>query len=53
MLVTVRDRVAALKAEGRSLEEIVAARPTAAFDAVWGRFVITPPLFIRLVHEGV
>jgi glyoxylase-like metal-dependent hydrolase (beta-lactamase superfamily II) len=53
MLVTVRDRVAGLKAEGRSLEEIVAARPTAAFDEVWGQFVITPALFTRLVHEGV
>lgn len=53
MLVTVRDKVAALKAQGRSLEEIVAARPTAAFDEVWGRFVITPALFARLVHEGV
>jgi glyoxylase-like metal-dependent hydrolase (beta-lactamase superfamily II) len=53
MLVTVRDRVAALKAQGRSLEEIVAARPTAAFDEVWGQFVITPALFTRLVHEGV
>lgn len=53
MLVEVRDRVAALKAQGRSLDEIVAARPTAAFDDVWGQFVITPALFTRLVHEGV
>ncbi len=53
MLVTVRDKVAALKGQGRSLEEIVAARPTAAFDDVWGRFVISPALFTRLVHEGV
>lgn len=53
MLVTVRDKVAALKAQGQTLEEIVAARPTAAFDEVWGQFVITPALFTRLVHEGV
>lgn len=53
MLVTVRDKVAALKAQGHSLDEIVAARPTAAFDDVWGRFVISPALFTRLVHEGV
>ena len=48
-----RDKVAALKAQGRSLEEIMAARPTAPFDEVWGQFVITPALFTRLVHEGV
>ena len=53
MLVTVRDTVAALKGQGHSLDEIVAARPTAAFDEVWGRFVISPALFTKLVHEGV
>jgi glyoxylase-like metal-dependent hydrolase (beta-lactamase superfamily II) len=53
MLVTVRDRVAKLKAGGRSLDEIVAARPTADFDEVWGGFAVTPKLFTRLVHEGV
>ena len=34
--------VAALKQQGRSLDEIVAARPTAAYDAKWGQFVIEP-----------
>jgi glyoxylase-like metal-dependent hydrolase (beta-lactamase superfamily II) len=53
MLVGVRDNVAALKKQGRSLEEIIIARPTAAFDAVWGNFVIDPPLFTKLVYEGV
>jgi glyoxylase-like metal-dependent hydrolase (beta-lactamase superfamily II) len=53
MLVAVRESVARLKAQGRSLEETVAARPTAAFDARWGQFVITPALFTRLVYEGV
>lgn len=53
MLVATRDKVAALKAQGRSLAEIVATRPTAAFDDDWGKFVITPALFTRLVHEGV
>jgi glyoxylase-like metal-dependent hydrolase (beta-lactamase superfamily II) len=53
MLVGIRDNVAALKRQGRSLDEIVAARPTAAWDAVWGRFVIEPALFTKLVYEGV
>src|SRR5262245_30175862 len=35
MLVTVRDRVARLIAEGKTLEEVVAAKPTAEFDATW------------------
>src|SRR5690349_10487330 len=53
MLVAVRENVARLKAQGRSLDEIVAARPTADFDPRWGQFVITPALFTRLVYEGV
>ncbi len=36
MLVTVRDRIAKLVKDGRSLEEVVAAKPTAEFDATWG-----------------
>jgi hypothetical protein len=45
--------VATLKKEGRSRDEIVAARPTAAFDAKWGNFVVDPGYFTRLVYEGV
>ena len=53
MLVAIRDNVAALKQEGRSRDEIVAAKPTAAFDAKWGNFVVDPGYFTRLVYEGV
>ena len=53
MLVGVRDNVTALKRQGRSVEETVAAVPTAAYDAKWGRFVIPPALITKLVHEGV
>jgi glyoxylase-like metal-dependent hydrolase (beta-lactamase superfamily II) len=53
MLVTIRRNVAVLKKQRNSLEAIIAAKPTAAFDDKWGRFVIDPPLFTRLVYEGV
>jgi len=53
MLVAIRGNVAALRAKGLSLEDTVKARPTAAFDAKWGQFVIDPALFTRLVYEGV
>ena len=33
MLATIRDNVAKLKRQGRSLDETIAAKPTAAFDA--------------------
>lgn len=53
MLVAIRENVAGLKKEGRSLDDIIAAKSTAAYDAKWGQFVITPALFTRLVYEGV
>jgi glyoxylase-like metal-dependent hydrolase (beta-lactamase superfamily II) len=53
MLVSVRDNVAKLKQQGRSLDEIVAAKPSARYDATWGKFVINPRFFARLVYEGV
>jgi glyoxylase-like metal-dependent hydrolase (beta-lactamase superfamily II) len=53
MLVAIRDNVARLKAQGRTRDESVAAKPTAAFDAQWGQFVIDPGFFTRLVYEGV
>jgi glyoxylase-like metal-dependent hydrolase (beta-lactamase superfamily II) len=53
MLVAIRDNVARLKKQGRTRDETVAAKPTAAFDAKWGQFVIDPGFFTRLVYEGV
>jgi glyoxylase-like metal-dependent hydrolase (beta-lactamase superfamily II) len=53
MLVAIRDNVAALKKQGRSREETVAAKPTSAFDAKFGNFVIDPGFFTRLVYQGV
>src|SRR5271156_2424297 len=53
MLVAIHDNVATLKMQGRSRDEAVAAKPTAAFDAKFGNWVIDPGFFTRLVYEGV
>lgn len=53
MLVAIRKNVAALKKQGRTLEETIAAKPTAAYDAKWGQFLITPAHFTQLVYQGV
>jgi glyoxylase-like metal-dependent hydrolase (beta-lactamase superfamily II) len=53
MLVVIRDKVAALKRQGRSLQETIAADATAAYDAKWGQFAVDPALFTQLVYEGV
>lgn len=53
MLVTVRNNVAALKSQGKSRDEIIAARPTAAFDAKWGNFVFNGSQFTKMVYDGL
>jgi hypothetical protein len=53
MLVTIREKVSALKEQGKSLDEVVAAAPTSAYDAKWGGFVIDAKTFTTLVYAGV
>jgi len=53
MLVAIRDNIATLKQQGRSLADTIAAKPTAIFDAKRGQFVITADFFTRLAYEGV
>lgn len=53
MLVAVRAKVAALKRQGRTLAEVVAANPTAAHDAKWGGFVVSGGIFTSLVYADV
>lgn len=53
MLVGSRENVAALKKQGRPMAEVIAMKPTAAFDAKWGNFVIDPGFFTRMVYAGV
>lgn len=53
MLVAVRDRVARLKRRGLTLMQVQNAKPTAPFDAKWGRSIISGKLFTALVYRGV
>jgi hypothetical protein len=53
VLVGIRDKVGALKKQGRSLEQIVAAKPGARTDAQWGKSFMKPSAFIALVCRGV
>ncbi len=52
MLINIHDRVAALKKEGKSLEEIVATKPTAAYDSKWAGPFITGDVFTKLVYTA-
>lgn len=53
MLVSVKENVSRLKKAGRSLAETVAAKPTLDFDAKFGKFIVDPAFFTRLVFVDV
>lgn len=53
VLVEARDKVATLKKQGRTLEEVIAAKPTARFDAEWGQGFQSPKSFLGWVYQGV
>jgi glyoxylase-like metal-dependent hydrolase (beta-lactamase superfamily II) len=53
MMRTVREKVAVLKRQGRSVSETVAAKPSAEFDQKWGGGWIGPKTFVELVYRGV
>jgi glyoxylase-like metal-dependent hydrolase (beta-lactamase superfamily II) len=53
MLVAVRDKVAAMKRRGMTLDQIIAAHPTAAYDANWSGGPVKGVLFTKLVYRGL
>ena len=53
LLVGTREKVVALKKQGKSLDEIVATKPTAPTDAKWGNGFRSPKDFIGDVFQGV
>ena len=52
-LKAIRDRVAKLKAEGKTKEAAVAAKPSAEFDAKWGQGFVKPDVFVGLVFDAL
>jgi cyclase len=50
---TLRDRIAKLKAEGKSRDEAIAAKPTADHDAKWGTGFMKGDAFTGLVYDSL
>jgi glyoxylase-like metal-dependent hydrolase (beta-lactamase superfamily II) len=53
LLVSIRDKVAALKKQGSTLAEVIATKPCTRYDEDWGKSFMTPGAFIELVYQGV
>ena len=53
MLAGVRDAVRPLVAAGKSVDEIVAAKPTAPWDETWGKGFLKPEMFAGIVARSL
>ncbi len=51
MLVTVRDRVRAMKSQGKTREEVIAAAPTREYDATWGKSWLDAKTWVGLIYD--
>lgn len=53
MLAGIRDKIGSLKSSGTSEADVVAQKPTAAWDGVWGKGFLTTDQFAALVYRTV
>lgn len=53
MLATVAERVSGMKRQGKSLDEVIAAQPTADLDAVWGRGSMKSSSLVTFAYQTV
>jgi glyoxylase-like metal-dependent hydrolase (beta-lactamase superfamily II) len=53
MLRGVRDKVAPLVTAGKTLEQVVAAKPTQDYDAKWGGGFLKPEAFVGIVYGSL
>ncbi len=53
MLATMRARVKRLIAEGKTKDEVIAAKPTQQFDEKWGGGFMSPDRWVGLLYESL
>ena len=53
MLVVVRGNIQTLITQGKTEDEVVAAKPTAEFDAAWGQGFMNPENFTRFSYQSL
>ncbi len=53
MLKGAQKAIAQLIVAGNSVEQAVLAKPTAAFDAIWGNGFLKPGVFVKIVYDSI
>ena len=53
LLAAARERIAKLKAAGKTRDQVIAAKPTAEWDAKWGGGFMKPDVWTGIVYDSV
>ncbi len=53
MLLTVKRRVAVAIVQDMSLEAFIASQPTADLDGKWGKGILRPEQFLKIVYTDL
>jgi len=53
MAKTIRDRVARSISQKKTLDQIVASKPTADFDDKWGKGFLKPEMFVGILYQDL
>ena len=53
VLAGIRNKVKGLVAQGKTLDQVVAAKPTSQWDATWGKGFMKPDVFVSFVHRSL
>jgi cyclase len=53
VLAKIRDRVAALIKQGKTKEQVIAAKPSAEWDASWGTGFMKADVFLGIVYDSM
>ena len=53
MLASISTKIHRMVADGKKIDEIVAANPTAEYDAAYGNGFVKPPKFAEMVGMNV
>ena len=51
MMADTRDRIQKLQSAGQTREQVIAAKPTASYDAAWGKGFLTPDQYVAFVYD--
>jgi cyclase len=53
MLAAISQRIKAQMKDGKKMEDIIASKPTADFDAKWGKGFIPPARFVEMLYKNL